>query len=176
MWLDCSSFDFNLFGDNWSFAFFGALTSVGALFMLLNKQKGEKEMALIQCPECGGNVSSNAKSCIHCGNPLTTPDYSLKVLLTDTSGMVAGHTVQTVAKIKYTFTDDKTGKVLGEGYNHEVVTLNIDKPTTIRCHLGRGFKDAILDYKPRENAKYKIICINGLFNARIEFQQVDNFN
>jgi hypothetical protein len=78
--------------------------------------------------------------------------------------------------ITYTFTDDKTGEVLAEGYNHEVVTLNIDKPTIIRCHLGRGVKDAILDYKPRENAKYKIICINGLFNARIEFQQVDNFN
>ena len=133
-------------------------------------------MALIQCPECGGNVSSNAKACIHCGSPLTVPDYSLKVLLTDTTGMVAGNTIQTVAKLKYTFTDDQTGTVLAEGYNHEVVTLNIDKPTTIRCHLGRGFKDAILNYTPRENAKYKIIVINGLFNARIEFREVDHFS
>lgn len=38
-------------------------------------------MALIQCPECGGSVSSNAKHCIHCGSPLGAPDYSLKVQL-----------------------------------------------------------------------------------------------
>lgn len=27
-------------------------------------------MALITCPECGGNVSDKAKTCIHCGYPL----------------------------------------------------------------------------------------------------------
>lgn len=27
-------------------------------------------MALLQCPECGGNVSSAATTCPHCGHPL----------------------------------------------------------------------------------------------------------
>ena len=36
-----SSFCFNLFGDSWSPAFFGALTSVGALFVLYQRKKEE---------------------------------------------------------------------------------------------------------------------------------------
>lgn len=28
-------------------------------------------MAIIQCPECGKEVSDKTKSCIHCGYPLT---------------------------------------------------------------------------------------------------------
>jgi hypothetical protein len=27
-------------------------------------------MALIDCPECGNRVSSNAPACPHCGNPI----------------------------------------------------------------------------------------------------------
>ena len=133
-------------------------------------------MALIQCSECGGNVSSNAKTCIHCGNPLTAPDYSLKVQLGDTSKIVYGTMIQTAAKMTYTFTNDKTGETLAVGNQHQTVSINVSKPTTIRCHVGRGFADAILQYIPRENAKYKIIVINTLFSARLEFQEVDNFN
>lgn len=28
-------------------------------------------MAIIKCPECGGQVSDKADQCIHCGYPLT---------------------------------------------------------------------------------------------------------
>lgn len=31
-------------------------------------------MALIQCPECGGSVSSESKNCIHCGYPLAAEE------------------------------------------------------------------------------------------------------
>ncbi|MCH7905614.1 MAG: zinc-ribbon domain-containing protein [Armatimonadetes bacterium] len=30
-------------------------------------------MALIKCKECGREVSDNAASCPHCGNPIKTP-------------------------------------------------------------------------------------------------------
>jgi len=29
-------------------------------------------MALIECPECKKQVSSNAENCIHCGSPIST--------------------------------------------------------------------------------------------------------
>lgn len=80
--------------------------------------------------------------------------------------------IQTAAKMTYTFTNDKTGEVLAVGTQHQTVTINVSQPTTIRCHVTGGFKDAILEYKPRENAKYRIIVINTLFKARIEFQEV----
>ena len=47
-------------------AFFGALTSVGALFYL-----EENFMALINCPECGRQVSDRAISCPDCGCPIS---------------------------------------------------------------------------------------------------------
>ena len=42
-------------------------------------------MALIQCSECGKQISSNAESCPHCGNPIqkkhtTIPSYENKTV------------------------------------------------------------------------------------------------
>ena len=34
------------------------------------KGKGEMSMALINCPECGQEISDKAKWCVHCGYPL----------------------------------------------------------------------------------------------------------
>ena len=31
-------------------------------------------MALIKCPECGKDVSTNAVACPHCGNPMNRPE------------------------------------------------------------------------------------------------------
>lgn len=36
-------------------------------------------MALIKCPECGGNVSDKAYSCIHCGYPISNLSANNKV-------------------------------------------------------------------------------------------------
>ena len=80
--------------------------------------------------------------------------YAVQVKLFDTS---YDSGIACYVKITYTFTDADTGETLGRGSQHEIVTLNVDKPTRIKCHLGRGFKDAILNYTPRENAKYKVI-------------------
>lgn len=133
-------------------------------------------MALIRCPECGATVSSNAQYCIHCGSPLTPPDYSLKIQLGDCSKMINGTMVQTAAKMTFTFTDARTGVVLAVGNQNQIVTINVFQPTLIRCHVGRGFPDAYLEYYPRVNAKYKLIIINSFFKSRIDFQPVDFFN
>lgn len=34
-------------------------------------------MALIKCPECGGQVSDKAPTCVHCGFPLQTKDSKI---------------------------------------------------------------------------------------------------
>ena len=47
-----------LFGDNLELAFFGALTSVGALFIL--------EVNMF-CSKCGKEVNDEAVVCVHCG-------------------------------------------------------------------------------------------------------------
>jgi hypothetical protein len=49
--------------------------SVSCLTILVRKPKnpaspGDSLMALIKCPECGREVSTNAAACPHCGNPM----------------------------------------------------------------------------------------------------------
>ena len=34
------------------------------------KKRGEKRMALINCPECGKQISDKAEKCIHCGHQM----------------------------------------------------------------------------------------------------------
>lgn len=34
-------------------------------------------MALIKCPECGGQVSDKVPTCVHCGFPLQTNDLKI---------------------------------------------------------------------------------------------------
>lgn len=46
-------------------------------------------MALIPCPDCGQMVSENAKSCIHCGSPLTANVKLEKVKLKRTKKLAA---------------------------------------------------------------------------------------
>ena len=133
-------------------------------------------MALIQCPDCGGNVSSNAKQCIHCGAPLVAPDTSLKIKLGGSTRILNGKPIVTRVNLPYVFTDDKTGKTLATANQEQIVALQLSKPTTIRCHLGRGWADAVLEYIPREGAKYRVVMIDTLFKARLEFQEVDHFD
>ena len=42
-------------------------------------------MALLKCPECNGNVSSEAGACPHCGKPISLPSakkiYHLSLLI-----------------------------------------------------------------------------------------------
>ena len=37
-------------------------------------------MALIKCPDCGKNVSSNAKSCLNCGCPIKSGSETIELL------------------------------------------------------------------------------------------------
>lgn len=102
------------------------------------------------------------KNIVHSG-------FNIQVKLYDTSYDTGG---RTYARITYTFTDANTGAFLGRGTQGQVLTLSIDSSTKIKCHLGRGFKDVILRYRPYENAKYKVIP--NIHNG-IRFEETDSF-
>lgn len=38
--------------------------------MVFKEQKGDDNMALIKCPECGKEISERASACPHCGYPI----------------------------------------------------------------------------------------------------------
>ena len=37
---------------------------------MIEKKKWEGKMALINCPECGKEISDKAKQCVYCGYPI----------------------------------------------------------------------------------------------------------
>lgn len=53
-------------------------------------------MALIQCPECGKEVSDKAKACIHCGYPLVEITHTEEVLSIE--GFITDDNRQTISK------------------------------------------------------------------------------
>lgn len=126
-------------------------------------------MAMIKCSECGQLVSDRAKTCIHCGNPLEKPTYTVKF-------KVAKDDKFYYWDGKYVLTDDKTGKELARLSQNQSITLELPEPTTLRCHFGM-YKDAILDYVPREGVRrYNIDKVDTLFKSYITFNEVDVFD
>ena len=65
-------------------------------------------MALIKCPDCGKSVSSNAKSCLHCGCPIKSTS-SLDMTVNILSPTLC-YTIMALAFVIYfIFTDDVEG-------------------------------------------------------------------
>lgn len=127
-------------------------------------------MAMIKCSECGQMVSDRAKTCIHCGNPLGQPTYTVKFKVAKDERLY-------LWDAKYVLTDDKTGKELARLSQNQTTTLELPNPTRLRCRYGGTFKDAILDYVPREGVRrYNIIKIDTIFKSYISFEEVDVFD
>lgn len=103
-------------------------------------------MALIKCPECGGNVSDKAPACIHCGYPLQEIDIqnNCQIILVG----IRENEFLIVQKI-YEITDYSLGKIKG---------LIKSLPCTIKNNLSRDeaeklqseFQDigAVVEIKP----------------------------
>lgn len=125
-------------------------------------------MALIKCPDCQKEISDKTEKCIHCGCPIKRLDSIVK--------FKTPLLEKAIVKVKFTFYDDLTKKVLAEAYQGEIVSLKLERPTIIRIHIGRGFKDAILDYKPHSGARYCILQRNTIFKPSLLIEEVDLFD
>lgn len=152
------------------------------------QQPAPAQRALTQCPDCGQLVSLKARQCVHCGAPLVAaapvapvapiaPAAPVDTSLTIKFGEGTRISKAKNSKIKYVVTDDATGETLATASHNETVTLNISKPATIRCHLGKGIKDAVLDYVPTEGASYRVVSVDKFFGApHLEFQALENLD
>ena len=57
--------------------------------------------------------------------------------------------------VEYIVTDDNTGEVLAKAGLGETMTFELNKTSTLRCHL-RGYKDALIKYVPNGTKYYRI--------------------
>lgn len=132
-------------------------------------------MALINCPECGKEISSKAKSCPNCGCPIefTNPTGEVKIKLSPLMAPTGFNGKQKVSI-------QKGSDVIWEGYTGEIAELHFDKITniTIKYHL------SLMHYggecsgtiNPIKNNKYNVSARQGVFSTKIVLQPVDLFD
>ena len=125
-------------------------------------------MSLIKCPECQKEISDKAEKCISCGYPIKVSDFIVKFKTPSLP--------KAIVNVNFIFYNDTTNEILARAQQGEIVSLKIEKTTIIRIHLGRGFKDAILEYKPHQNAKYCILERNTIFKPKLLIQEIDFFD
>ena len=122
-------------------------------------------MAMINCPECGNLVSDKAKSCIHCGFVLQKQRNILQIKTPNEP--------QVHVRLTYRFIDKQTGSVIGTVNQNQIFEIELNNPTTIVCHLGRGWKDCELNYTPAGIQKYSINKVNGCMYSSMSFVKID---
>lgn len=84
-------------------------------------------MALIKCPDCGKQISSQAASCPNCGCPIASRPTTVKIrCLSDD---------RHVKRMKFAI----GGRVVAEAPLGSVATITINEPTTVDVTIVLGF-------------------------------------
>ena len=128
-------------------------------------------MALIECPECGKQISDKAKACIHCGCPIDdlSPGGTVKIKLSPVKTFLSGKQRVTILAWGY--------KTLWEGEVGEVAEIYFDGPTdiTVQYHLSAmhfgGECTGVID--PAKSKKYNVSSRVGAFSTKLVLQPVD---
>ena len=122
-------------------------------------------MALINCPECGNQVSDKSQSCIHCGCPLASANPSGPVTVA----------VNGPGMVKMYIFDMQTGEELWCGRNGEVARFNVNGETEIsvigsmeRRHPERGAKAIV-----RGGRRYEYKMIQSFWGGKYVLNEVD---
>jgi hypothetical protein len=132
-------------------------------------------MALIKCPECGKEISSEAKLCPNCAYPIAdaSPEGIIKIKLCAVQASTGFNGNQSVTISKY-------GEELWNGEVGEIAEIELDKKTEIyikyhmsAMHYG-GSCSGFID--PSKGKKYCVQARQGIFKTIITLQKVDVFD
>ena len=141
-------------------------------------------MALINCPECGIEVSSLAVSCPKCGCPIKV-DTTVKIN-TDIKGssvirnwagvqykVFAGHDIKII--------DRSTNNVLWHGKCGDIASFDIDTKTTKIDIVMKVLDNLLYDLTIEQGKKYQIAYVpipNGIFGMKANYKliEVDNID
>lgn len=115
-------------------------------------------MALIKCSECGKEVSSKAKVCPNCGNPIAI-DKTVKVEFPKLNGQLfnTGCTV---------FDEDKN--VLAKCKQGEVAEFECDEPIKITVKMNGCFGSASINAIPGGRYKVNIRALGTIAISKVD--------
>ena len=114
-------------------------------------------MALINCPECGKEVSDKASACIHCGCPLNSIVANGKVIIKASKhpreSQVVSHVFFTPvygsAGDIYLFSTN--GKLLASMKTGSVISLEVPEPLSFYASFYKNDKDCSLNNKSKSD-------------------------
>jgi len=114
-------------------------------------------MALITCPECGKQVSSQAAACIHCGCPIPSDMGNL---------IIIGKSAGGINKPIYYFYD-QNGNLFGSVLAGETKYFQVDKPITLILGHKRGsfVGSAVKDSQPVHINPTKVTCFQASISS-----------
>ncbi|MGN1066885.1 MAG: zinc ribbon domain-containing protein [Candidatus Fimimonas sp.] len=113
-------------------------------------------MALTTCPECNNSVSTEAKTCPHCGYPLKKDGGKAVFKIAEKWGLQ----VQTI-KSTCDIIDTDTGNVLASPKMGEIAAIDVPKEMTVKLCLHGYFGEPTVDLFPDETV-YINVAISGL--------------
>lgn len=121
-------------------------------------------MALIKCPECGKEVSSQAVACPVCGFPIAKANPK---------GTVAIRITEQLA-VKIRITNVATGKLICQASPGEVARFEVDGPTTISlCGPLSSSDNPKYHHKVEAGGRYEYKCVQSFFSAEFKLIRVD---
>lgn len=116
-------------------------------------------MALILCDECGKKVSSKAKSCPECGNPIAI-DSTIKIAFPKVPNQIfnTGCTVY-----------DEEGEILANCKQGEVLEFESDKPITISVKMSGCFGNPTIVAEPGGRYKVNLRSLGSIGISKVDF-------
>ena len=122
-------------------------------------------MALINCPECGREISDKASACPHCGYPISSQDTvssncaSIRVLCKTSSLQIDGHTAQYGNIVKIDVGTEGKKKIRIQAFGGDVGLF------------GSGIEEIVI-----ANQKYDLSVYNAILLGRmLRLQKVGEF-
>lgn len=129
-------------------------------------------MALIQCPECGRQVSSRAASCPNCGCPIEAADKdkSVRIAIPNTEALGGQGLVNAfIAKDARVTAGDR---VLWSGQHGQLAIFEIQEPAYVTVDLGKWANPTSGQVEPGH--RYQLVQDLGLhWKATFRLSEVD---
>ena len=124
-------------------------------------------MAVVKCPDCGGDVSERANVCIHCGAPLnfSKKNGAIKIKCCNIDGN----------PYKVKIVDQTSGEVLATIPQRGVVSFDINQDTVVYIKYPML---KTIEYKLPFNGThyYEIVMGNGFFWPKLQINEVTNID
>lgn len=116
-------------------------------------------MALIQCPECGKQVSNSAKNCPNCGYPIAENSNDTIRIKIGQHPQISGYHVTIKAL--------GTGKNLCTIASGSIGEIKTDKPITVGFYGMTKIPMLTETLSPENGGKYKATWGTGIFSPRL---------